>query len=107
MKVLITGGTGLLGQALLGGTTPSGVELSATYCSESSPGKTTVRFYRLDVTDSERGNVVAASQASGCENSPEKSRQDRHCDNLLFSTAHGRSLDQICRFLTSARAEIT
>lgn len=53
MKVLITGGTGLLGQALLGGTTPSGVELSATYCSGSSPGKTTVRFYRLDVTDSE------------------------------------------------------
>lgn len=52
-RVLITGGTGLLGQALLS-TAPAGCPVLATYYANQPPPEWRSRFERLDVRDADR-----------------------------------------------------
>src|SRR3989338_6296247 len=49
-RVLITGGTGLLGTALLD-TAPEGWEVAGTYWRNRPEGPSGTRFHRLDVRD--------------------------------------------------------
>ena len=52
---LITGGTGLLGKALLF-PIPSDIDIVATYYGERNPGHSVVTFYPLDVCDADAVN---------------------------------------------------
>lgn len=57
MKVLITGGTGLLGKALIE-TAPKGCRIVATHMGKCGPGDTLrVKYVNMDVCD-EKGNVA-------------------------------------------------
>ena len=53
MKILITGGTGLLGTALLQSGRSSNFEITATYCRSQCPVLSSITFARLDVSDSD------------------------------------------------------
>ena len=52
VRVLVSGGTGLLGQALLG-TAPEGWDLEATWHVHPPPIERRTRFHSLDVRDTD------------------------------------------------------
>lgn len=59
MRLLITGGTGLLGKSLLE-SVPSGITVAATYFQRSPPGQPTCEFYPMDVQDQKTVQSVFA-----------------------------------------------
>ena len=87
---LVTGGTGLLGKALLF-PIPSDIDVVATYYGERNPGHSVVPFYPLDISDADavnglfdqvRPDVVIHTAAIGSVDYAECNREEAWAVNV-------------------------
>ncbi len=98
-RVLITGGTGLLGKALIE-TAPAGWELVATYCHNEPPAAWRELFHRLDVRDpvaveqliaAVRPRMIIHAASIGGVDEAERHPERVHAVNVQGTQAVGRA----------------